>query len=171
MQSTFVKAGLALAAGALVLGVGTALAAPAPYPTVVATAIVPPSHTTVIHFQTATVTIPPGTFSSPVIFQVLEGPTQNFSAPVSGQHVIFDFMFQVTTLSHTPVAPTFGKVLFSLNDPAVTPDSQYYNYSLSVDQYTLNPATLMIHGAHLTHEIATDKVGWVITSPDMMTTP
>ncbi len=167
MQSVFVKAATALAAGGLVLGAGTALAASAPYPTVVASQMVSPSHTTVIHFQTATVTIPTGTFSTPVIFSVMEGPTANFVAP-AGQQVIFDFMFNVTTPSGGAGPTTFGKVLFSLNDPAVTSASQYYNYVPSTGASALNSTTLMINGSHLTHEIATDKVGWFITSPTMM---
>jgi hypothetical protein len=161
-------AALALAAGVTAFGAAATFAASGEstlYPEVVASAVVSPMHTTVVHFETATVTIQPGTFAEPVRFEVRQGPLSGFMVP-SGQQAIFDFAFQVTTLSGAPVS--FAKpVVFTLRDPMIQATSQYDNVNLTTGAITPNPKGLMIIGKTLSHPIATDAVGWVITSPAM----
>ncbi len=163
-------AALALAAGVTAFGAAATFAASgesALYPEVVASAVVSPMHTTIIHFETATVTIQPGTFSGPVQFQVLQGPLSGFMVP-SGQQAIFDFAFHVTTLSGAPVSLPFAKpVVFTLRDPMIQATSQYDDVNLTTGAIAPNPTAPMIIGKTLSHPIATDAVGWVITSPAM----
>jgi len=163
-------AALALAAGVTAFGAAATFAASSEstlYPQVVASAVVSPMHTTIIHFETATVTIEPGTFAEPVRFEVRQGPLSGFMVP-SGQQPIFDFAFQVTTLSGAPVPLPFAKqVVFPLRDPMIQATSQYDNVNLTTGAITPNPKGLKIIGKTLSHPIGTDAVGWVITSPVM----
>jgi hypothetical protein len=163
-------AALALAAGVTAFGAAATFAASGAstlYPQVVASAVVSPMHPTIVHFETATVTIQPGTFSGPVRFEVLQGPLSGFMVP-TGQQAIFDFAFRVTTLSGAPVPLSFTKpVVFTLRDPMIQATSQYDNVNLATGAITPNPKGLMIVGKTLSHPIATDAVGWVITSPAM----
>ncbi|MGC8488412.1 MAG: hypothetical protein ACP5QO_09375 [Clostridia bacterium] len=169
MKNWMLGASTLVAAGLVTFAAQTAFASTGPFSTEVASQVVVPTHTSVVHFETATVMIPAGTFTTPVRFSVWQGPLDGFNVP-SGQKAIFDFKFMVTTLNGSAVALPFTKtVLFSLHDPQVTAASGYYNVVSSGDSLSLvsNPLTLTINGARLTHRIGTDAVGWVVTAPAM----
>lgn len=164
MQKWMLSASTLVAAGLVTFAAQTAFASTGPFSTEVTSQVVFPTHTSVVHFETATVMIPAGTFTTPVQFSIWQGPLDGFTVP-SGQQAIFDFKFVVTTLKGSAVAVPFAKtVLFSLHDPQVTAASGYYNV-FPTGVLASNPHTLTIHGARLTHLINTDLVGWVVTAP------
>lgn len=165
-------AALAVTAG---VGVTTAFAATTTtsvdfqthgFPTVAAQAAIPAGQGATIKAGDATVTIPTGTFSDPVEFELLEGPLSSFAANApSGQTPVFDFAFKVVDQKTGAIVMKFQKpVMFSLTNTDVNANSMYYNIA-PTGTYTLNPVKATISGDTLQHAIAGAPVGWVVTSP------
>ena len=112
------------------------------------------------------VEIPAGAFSSPVQFDLLEGPTANLQkAAPAGQTVIADFAFKVVDQTTGALVGAFQKpVLFTLKSSAVSPKSVYYNVT-PAGTLAVNPVAATISGETLTHPIPVAMVGWAITAP------
>lgn len=161
---------------AMMTGVGTATVLAAStagvnfqthgFPTVAAKATIPAGQGATIQAGGATVTVPAGTFSDAVEFEVLEGSLSSFAAKApSGQTPVFDFAFKVVDQKTNALVMKFQKpVVFSYTNANVDAKSSYYNIS-PTGTYTLNPVPAKISGDTLKHPIAGAPVGWVITSP------
>ncbi|QQE80103.1 hypothetical protein [Alicyclobacillus sp. SO9] len=170
----------AVVAGGTVLAAGgsiTALAASVPdfsmhgFPTVAASASIPAnsSSSTTLKVNGATFTIPAMFSTDPVKFEVLEGKLSNFTSNApSGQMPVYDFAFKVMDTKTNMLVGKFSKpVKFSYTNSQLSSKSMYYNVS-TTGTYSSNPKTMTITGHTMTHMIAGDPVGWVVTSPSSM---
>lgn len=176
MRKVFQTAALVATALAMTAGAGaaTAFAATATsvdfqthgFPTVAAKAAIPAGQGATITAGDATVTIPAGTFSDAVEFELLEGSLSSFAAGApSGQTPVFDFAFKVVDQKTGALVMAFQKpVMFSLTNKDVGAKSLYYNIA-PTGTYTLNPVKATISGDTLQHPITGAPVGWVVTSP------
>jgi hypothetical protein len=110
--------------------------------------------------------IPEGTFTTDVIFQVLEGDNDLFQAHVpAGETVIMNFAFRVLDAKTNEIIAKFNKpVMFSYKDKDVNQGSIYNNVSTN-GSIVPNTVPAVIEGRTLTHPIGGAPVGWVITSP------
>lgn len=113
-----------------------------------------------------TIKIPANAFMHKVKFQVLTGDTANFKANAPmGQIPILAFAFQVKDLKTNQYLAKFNNpVQLTAMEPSINPESKYYNISES-GTYSANPKGMMNSKETLTHPIAGDGVGWVITKP------
>ncbi|SMC03606.1 hypothetical protein SAMN00768000_1171 [Sulfobacillus thermosulfidooxidans DSM 9293] len=113
-----------------------------------------------------TISIPAGTFSQPVNFSLLEGPVSKIAMnEPAGMQTFADFAFKVTETSNNTLVTTFNKpVIFSITNPAVNADTEYYDISPS-GQYALNPIPATISGTTLSHAIKADTVAWAVADP------
>ena len=113
-----------------------------------------------------TVNIPSNAFKDKVQFQVLSGDTANFmSMAPMGQIPILAFAFQVKDLKTNQYLGMFNNpVNFMAKAPSINPESKYYNISKS-GSYTFNSKGMQNGKEMLSHPIAGDGVGWVITKP------
>lgn len=136
------------------------------FPTVVAQASVSPSAPTTITAGSMTVTIPAGTFTSPVTFQILDNQNSYWQAKApAGQTVIANFAFRVmNTSTHQLVGAFNGPVMIKITNQRIVPSSVYDNVS-TTGSLSVNPIPATIVGDTLTHPIKAAVVGWVITSP------
>ncbi|MCY0863648.1 MAG: hypothetical protein OWQ57_01725 [Sulfobacillus sp.] len=173
MQYHYRWALTAATAGAfLAMTAGTSFAATAPdftqdgFPTVVQTVTVTPTQAATITYGDMTITIPAGTFSDTVQFSLLEGPVAQIAAnQPAGMETFADFAFKVVDPTTNTLVTTFNKpVMFSLTNPSVNADTQYYDIS-PTGQYSLNPIPATISGDTLTHAIKAAVVGWAIADP------
>lgn len=158
--------------GVLFMATGPAFAATIPdfsqygFPTVVAKASVSPTVPATVTAGDLTVTIPAGTFSSPVTFQILENQNSYWQAKApTGQTVIANFAFRVMNTSTNQLVGAFnGPVMLKLTNEMVVPSSVYDNAS-TTGTLSVNPIPSAIVGDTLTHPIKAAVVGWIITSP------
>ena len=171
-RSRFRTAAAAIAAAGLVAFQAGAFAASAAvdwtqngFPTVVAAAGINPrtSTATTLSADGMTVTVPAGAFTGLVEFQLLEGsPTPYAQQVPAGSLPVLAFGFRV--LDNGQLVSTFQKpVMVSYTNPAIGPQSQYYNV-LPDGKLALNPVAPAVSGDTLTHPILGDPVAWVITA-------
>ena len=136
------------------------------FPTVVASTGINPSAsvTTTLAAGGVRVTIPAGTFSAPVEFQLLEGSPARYAGEVpAGAVPVLAFGFRV--LDNGQLVSQFQKpIMVSYTNTAIDAQSQYYNV-LPDGKVALNPVRPTISGDTLTHPILGDPVAWVVTAP------
>lgn len=135
------------------------------FPTVIAKTSIAAGQAATIKAGNAAITIPQGTFSDPVEFEVLQGPLASFAAKSpTGQTPLYDFAFKVTDAKTNTLVMAFQKpVVFSYTNSGVNSKSQYFNINTQ-GTYQLNPIPASVTGNTLTHKIAGAGVGWVVTS-------
>lgn len=136
------------------------------FPTVAAKVSIPAGQAATLSAAGAKVTIPAGTFTDPVEFELLQGTLASFAANApSGMTPVYDFAFKVVDTKTNAIVMNFQKpVMFSYTNPAIRSTSEYFNISTS-GAYTANPVPAVIKGDTLTHPIKGTPVGWVIASP------
>ncbi|MGG1677089.1 hypothetical protein ACIFOT_15225 [Neobacillus sp. NRS-1170] len=112
------------------------------------------------------ITIPEGTFSHDVTFQVLEGDNSFFQTKApAGETVVMNFAFRVIDMETNQLIGAFNKPLtFSFKDKDINSGSIYYNFKLD-GTLANNNAASSIEGRTLSHPVGGAPVGWVITSP------
>ena len=169
-RQKWLAAGAAVAA-TTVMGTTSAFAASIDFtqfgfPTVAAKVSIPAGQAATLTAGGAKVTIPAGTFTDPVEFELLQGTLSSFAGKApSGATPIYDFAFKVTDTKTNSIVMAFQKpVLFSYTNSAVNSKSVYYNIS-TTGAFTANPVPATISGDTLTHAIKGAPVGWVVTSP------
>lgn len=110
--------------------------------------------------------IPEGTFSSDVVFQVLEGENDFFQANApEGEKVIMNFAFRVLDSKTNEIIAKFNNpIMFSFKDKDVNDGSIYYNVKTDGSMMK-NSVPAVIEDRTLTHGIGAAPVGWLITSP------
>lgn len=158
--------------GALALWTGLTFAATIPdftqygFPTEVAHTTVTPGTAASLSAGDITITIPAGTFSDPVTFELLENQNSYWQAKApSGQTVLANFAFKVVDQTTNQLVGAFnGPVMFKLTNAGVTPSSTYYDVT-TTGAFSVNPIPSTISGDTLSHAIKAAVVGWVVTSP------
>ena len=136
------------------------------FPTVVAKVSIAAGQAATLSGGGAVVTIPAGTFSDPVEFELLQGPLASFASKApDGQNPVYDFAFKVVDKNTNALVAGFQKaVIFSYTNSLINSKSVYYNVN-SAGNFTVNPVPAVITGDTLKHGIKGAPVGWVITSP------
>ncbi|CAB1129739.1 conserved exported protein of unknown function [Candidatus Hydrogenisulfobacillus filiaventi] len=136
------------------------------FPQVVAQATIQPEAPATLSYGTLTVRIPAHTFTDPVKFELLEGPTSAFvdNAP-AGTTPLVAFAFKVVDLKTGALVGKFNQaVSISYTNPAINAHAQYWDIT-PTGAYAANPVMPTIQGDTLSHPIAAALVGWVISAP------
>lgn len=135
---------------------------------VVATTVFKPGTAAHIRTQGITIDIPARAFTAPVTVQLLQGPIRQFQSAVpSGQSVVTDFALRVVNSATDAPVDTFNApVLAKISSSQIGPQSEYLNVTPS-GAIVANPIAPTISGTTLSHPIAADTVGWVVTSPSV----
>lgn len=135
------------------------------FPTILASKVLIPGDQNSVQVGPYTFDIPSGTFGQPVIFQVYTGSLSNFmsNAP-QGQQPVLDFAIGAMATGGQLIGKFNNPITLTVTDPAIASGSQYYNISAG-GTFAPNPTGLKASTGSLSHPIAADTVGWVITMP------
>jgi alpha-glucoside transport system substrate-binding protein len=136
------------------------------FPTVLASEMITASTAMTVTAGPYTIQVPADAFDVDVQFEVLSGDPADFQSKVpSGEQAIMAFAFKVTNMQTNELIGKFNNpVMLTAIGPNIVADSKYYNYAPD-GTLTPNPTGLEVTAGQLSHPIAGDVVGWVITSP------
>jgi predicted lipoprotein with Yx(FWY)xxD motif len=135
------------------------------FPTILASKVLIPGDNNTVQAGPYTFDVPSGTFSQPVTFQVYVGSASSFKSQApQGQQPLLAFAIGAMTSSGQLIGKFNKPIQLSVTDPAIGSNSQYDNIS-ATGVFTPNPTGMQVSAGTLSHPIAADVVGWVITSP------
>jgi hypothetical protein len=129
---------------------------------------VPDQYTMGKTYGYATYTIPAGTFSAPVKFEILAAANSAWDKQVpSDVTVVANFAYRVTDLKTGKPIEKFSKpITYSVNDTMITRDSVYWATTATSPVQLKNAnGGSKISGTVLEHATPVSAVGWIITTP------
>ncbi len=135
------------------------------FPTILASKVLIPGDQNSVQVGPYTFDIPSGTFGQPVTFQVYTGSLSNFTSNApQGQQPLLDFAIGAMATGGQLIGKFNKPIQLTVTDPAIASGSQYYNIAAG-GTFAPNPTGMKASTGSLSHPIAADTVGWVITMP------
>lgn len=135
------------------------------FPTIIASQQISSGQAANIQAGPYTIQVPAGAFSGTVTLQIYAGNPSNWmSKAPSGETPVLAFALDAINSNGQLISKFNKPLMLTATDPAIQSGSKYYNVAKS-GALSPNPTGMQVSASVLSHPLAADVVGWVITTP------